>query len=111
MPVRYGIIGSGMMGWEHIRNLALIEDARVVAVADPDAGSRDIDTDAAGNIYVAQASGGVLRKYTSAGVLSDGSWMSIGAAFNFNPTGTAWGAKMSRSTPRWITSRRSASTR
>ena len=42
MPVRYGIIGSGMMGWEHIRNLALIDDARVVAVADPDANSRDL---------------------------------------------------------------------
>lgn len=42
MPVRYGIIGSGMMGWEHIRNLALIDEARVVAVADPDANSRDL---------------------------------------------------------------------
>lgn len=42
MPVRYGIIGTGMMGWEHIRNLALIDDAVVTAVADPDPGSREI---------------------------------------------------------------------
>jgi len=40
--LRYGIIGTGMMGWEHIRNLALIPGARVTAVADPDPGSREI---------------------------------------------------------------------
>ena len=34
--MRYAIIGSGMMGQEHIRNLALLSDAEVVAVADPD---------------------------------------------------------------------------
>ena len=34
-PVRYGIIGSGMMGQEHIRNIALLDGAQVVAVADP----------------------------------------------------------------------------
>ncbi|MEM1044590.1 MAG: Gfo/Idh/MocA family oxidoreductase [Pseudomonadota bacterium] len=39
--MRYGIIGSGMMGQEHIRNIALLEDARVVAVADPHDGMRD----------------------------------------------------------------------
>lgn len=33
---RYGLIGSGMMGHEHIRNLALFDDAQVVAVSDPD---------------------------------------------------------------------------
>jgi len=36
MSLRYGIIGSGMMGQEHIRNIHLLEGARVVAVADPD---------------------------------------------------------------------------
>ncbi len=36
----YAIIGCGMMGREHMRNLALIEGAELVAVADPDAGSR-----------------------------------------------------------------------
>ncbi|MAE95089.1 MAG: oxidoreductase [Deltaproteobacteria bacterium] len=33
--VRYGIIGTGMMGHEHIRNLALVEGAEVTAYADP----------------------------------------------------------------------------
>ncbi|MCY0092533.1 Gfo/Idh/MocA family protein [Hoeflea ulvae] len=38
--IRYGIIGAGMMGHEHIRNIALIEGGRVTAVCDPDAGMR-----------------------------------------------------------------------
>ena len=32
---RFGIIGTGMMGCEHIRSLAQIPHARVSAVADP----------------------------------------------------------------------------
>ena len=35
--VNYGIIGCGMMGREHLRNLALIDGAQVVAIAEPDA--------------------------------------------------------------------------
>jgi predicted dehydrogenase len=38
-PLRYGIIGSGMMGGEHILDLAHIADAEVVALADPVASS------------------------------------------------------------------------
>jgi len=34
--VRYGILGCGMMGLEHLRNLALIDGAQVVAIAEPD---------------------------------------------------------------------------
>ncbi|MBJ7550560.1 Gfo/Idh/MocA family protein [Marinomonas ostreistagni] len=33
--VRYGILGCGMMGQEHLRNLALIEGAQVVAITEP----------------------------------------------------------------------------
>ena len=33
--VRYGVIGGGDMGREHIRNIALIDGAAVTAVADP----------------------------------------------------------------------------
>ncbi len=33
--LRYGIIGSGMMGREHIRNLMAIDGVRVTALADP----------------------------------------------------------------------------
>ena len=37
----YAILGCGMMGREHMRNLALVPGAELVAVADPDSGSRD----------------------------------------------------------------------
>ena len=37
--LRYGVIGVGMMGCEHLHNLALIEQVDVVAVADSFAGS------------------------------------------------------------------------
>ena len=40
-PRTYAIIGCGMMGREHMRNIALVEGAELVAIADPDAGSRD----------------------------------------------------------------------
>jgi predicted dehydrogenase len=33
--LRFGIVGAGMMGREHIRNLKLFRDAKVVALADP----------------------------------------------------------------------------
>jgi myo-inositol 2-dehydrogenase/D-chiro-inositol 1-dehydrogenase len=39
--VRYGIVGTGMMGVEHIQNLAITPGAELVAIADPVASSRD----------------------------------------------------------------------
>jgi len=36
-PVRYGLIGCGMMGQEHLRNIALLPSADVVAIYEPDA--------------------------------------------------------------------------
>ncbi|MEK9637146.1 MAG: Gfo/Idh/MocA family oxidoreductase, partial [Acidimicrobiaceae bacterium] len=39
--LRYGIIGSGMMGVEHIENLSHTEGVEVTAIADPDPGSRE----------------------------------------------------------------------
>ena len=33
--VRYGMLGFGMMGHEHLRNLAMIDGAQVVAIAEP----------------------------------------------------------------------------
>ncbi|TVS05008.1 MAG: gfo/Idh/MocA family oxidoreductase [Rhodobacteraceae bacterium] len=39
-PIRYGIIGSGMMGQEHMRNIALLDGAHVSAVCDPHDGMR-----------------------------------------------------------------------
>ena len=32
--INYGIIGTGAMGREHIRNIELIENAQVVAICD-----------------------------------------------------------------------------
>lgn len=34
--LRYGIIGCGMMGQEHLRNIALLDGARVAAIFEPD---------------------------------------------------------------------------
>jgi len=42
--LRYGIVGTGMMGVEHISNLLAIDDVEVVAIADPDGGSLQIAT-------------------------------------------------------------------
>ena len=36
--LRYGIIGCGMMGQEHVRNIALVDGAEVVAICEPDPG-------------------------------------------------------------------------
>ncbi|MEY4175760.1 MAG: hypothetical protein RI900_2925 [Actinomycetota bacterium] len=40
-PLRYGIIGTGMMGAEHIANLAHLDGAVVTAISDPHPDSRD----------------------------------------------------------------------
>ena len=39
--LRYAILGSGMMGHEHIRNIHLLEETEVSAVSDPDVGMRE----------------------------------------------------------------------
>jgi predicted dehydrogenase len=38
--LRFAVIGTGLMGCEHLRHLAVLPDIDVVACADPDAGSR-----------------------------------------------------------------------
>ena len=48
MRIRYGLIGSGMMGQEHIRNLALLEGCKVTAISDPDANMRALSIAATG---------------------------------------------------------------
>ena len=37
----YGIIGCGMMGQEHLRNIALLRESRVAAIFEPDAAMRE----------------------------------------------------------------------
>ncbi len=39
---KYGLIGAGMMGQEHIRNIALLDGAEVVAIYEPDPSMRAI---------------------------------------------------------------------
>ena len=56
-PIGYGIIGTGMMGVEHIHNINAIESARVVAVSDPTASSLAAGIEAAGGEDVAGFSG------------------------------------------------------
>ncbi|MBW4710697.1 Gfo/Idh/MocA family oxidoreductase [Roseobacter sp. YSTF-M11] len=39
---RYGLIGCGMMGQEHLKNIALLPDTAVTGIYEPDAGMREI---------------------------------------------------------------------
>ncbi|MEM6702386.1 MAG: Gfo/Idh/MocA family oxidoreductase [Acidobacteriota bacterium] len=47
-PLRFGVIGTGLMGVEHIQNLALQDDAKLVALSDPVERSRGWGRRAAG---------------------------------------------------------------
>jgi len=40
-PTRYGLIGAGMMGQEHIRNILLLPDTEIAAIVEPDPAMRD----------------------------------------------------------------------
>ena len=46
--IRYGVIGTGMMGVEHILNVLALDDSSVVAIADTDEGSQSEGLKAAG---------------------------------------------------------------
>jgi len=35
MTLHYGLIGCGMMGHEHIRNIALLEDTEISVIYEP----------------------------------------------------------------------------
>jgi myo-inositol 2-dehydrogenase/D-chiro-inositol 1-dehydrogenase len=41
---RYGLIGCGMMGQEHLRNIALLSGVEIAAVFEPDPGMQDLAT-------------------------------------------------------------------
>ncbi len=47
--VRYGVIGAGMMGIEHINNIRALDGTEVVALADPNERSRTLGLSAAGS--------------------------------------------------------------
>ncbi len=63
--MRYGIIGCGMIAQEHIRNLALIEGAEVVAIAEPVADCVAMTKASLG------AAGDALRVYSNATELAN----------------------------------------
>lgn len=48
MTLRYGLIGAGMMGQEHIQNIALVDGAVVAGIADPDEEMRKLSANVAG---------------------------------------------------------------
>jgi predicted dehydrogenase len=69
-PVRLGVIGTGMMGVEHLENIAALRDehaAVVTAVADPDDGSL-----AAGLAFAQSAFGADVIAYRDHRALLDG---------------------------------------
>ena len=39
--IKYGIVGTGVMGQEHIQNINIIEKAEVVAICDTNEGSKN----------------------------------------------------------------------
>ena len=51
--IRYGIIGTGLMGCEHIRNLVAIPGTSVAAIADPHVPSREAARAALGDAHTA----------------------------------------------------------
>jgi predicted dehydrogenase len=53
--IRYGFIGTGMMGVEHIHNVMALPDAVAVAGCDPDPRSREWGTTAGGRSFTAYA--------------------------------------------------------
>ena len=48
MDLRYGIIGAGSMGREHIENIKVMGGAKITAISDPDGNSRDLANKAIG---------------------------------------------------------------
>ena len=52
--LRYGLVGFGMMGYEHLRNVQALNGVEVVAASDPDEGQRRLAGDLgvpAGAVY------------------------------------------------------------
>ena len=47
--IRYGVVGTGMMGVEHIHNIVALDGAKLTAIADPHGPSRRAAREAAGS--------------------------------------------------------------
>ncbi len=59
--INYGIIGCGMMGREHLRNIALLPDARAAAIYEPDRIQADAAKAIAPNARLKQSVADLLR--------------------------------------------------
>ncbi len=57
---KYGILGCGMMGGEHIRNIALLEDAEVAAIYEPDAQMRAVAQGLAPNAEMVESEAALI---------------------------------------------------
>lgn len=79
---KYGIIGAGMMGREHMNNLALIDDIEFTAFSDPDKGSRDF------SLWHAGQRGLEPKVYESAAEMLDTE--SLDAVIIASPNFTHW---------------------
>ena len=55
MTIRYGILGSGFMGQEHIRNLGFIDGCQVTAIFEPDESMRRATLQLVPDRYVADS--------------------------------------------------------
>ena len=58
--VNYGIIGCGMMGQEHLRNIALLPDTRIAAILEPNQIMADAAKAAAPNARMCGSIGELL---------------------------------------------------
>jgi GntR family transcriptional regulator len=59
-PISYGIIGCGMMGQEHLRNIALLPDVSVAAIFEPDPAMRGHAAALAPGAAMAASAGAVV---------------------------------------------------
>ncbi|MBO6716422.1 MAG: Gfo/Idh/MocA family oxidoreductase [Rhizobiaceae bacterium] len=60
--VSYGVIGCGMMGQEHLRNIALVPGASVAAIYEPDDGMRSIAAELAPDAVMVDSVADVLKQ-------------------------------------------------
>ena len=59
--VKYGIIGCGMMGQEHLRNIALLPEVEATVIFEPDAGMRAAAAELAPKAKFVDSEAGVLH--------------------------------------------------
>ncbi len=60
--VKYGLIGCGMMGQEHVKNINLLPQGDVVAVYDPHRQLAEVSAELAGGAYVAKSLDDLLAR-------------------------------------------------